>query len=142
MAGDVGKLFECPARRGARGSEIVKLCLGCARRRAALALPGARAREGVRARAPVSRVLVRARVPGRRAPRASPRAVRQAAGLRLDERGAPAVPSRSSASRGRGRVCVREEEGSGGVRKEGGPAGGRERGGREGGSSVLQPGPR
>lgn len=67
MAGDVGKLFECPARRGARGNEIVKLCLGCARRRAAHALPGARAREGgvrvpgVRARAPVSRVLVRAR---------------------------------------------------------------------------------
>lgn len=130
MAGDVGKLFECPARRGARGSEIVKLCLGCARRRAALALPGACAREGVRVpggararRAPVSRVLVR------RAPRASAGAVRPAAGQRLDERGAPAVPSRSGASRGRGRVCVREEEGSGGVRKEGGPAGGRERGG-------------
>lgn len=58
-AGDVGKLFECRARReaGARGREIVKLCGRRARRRAALALPGA-AREGgprVPRRAPASR---------------------------------------------------------------------------------------
>ncbi|XP_055247464.1 uncharacterized protein [Gorilla gorilla gorilla] len=53
---------------GARGSEIVKLCLGCARRRAVLALPWARARRvrvsRERVRAAASRVLVCARVPG------------------------------------------------------------------------------
>lgn len=81
LAGDVGKLFECPARRGARGNEIVKLCLGCARRRAAHALPGARAREGGCASpgcAPArqSPACSCARVPGRCAPSASTRAVR------------------------------------------------------------------
>lgn len=56
------------------GGAIVKLCLACARRRAALALPGARAREGgarprgARARVPASRVLAGARVPERPAP--------------------------------------------------------------------------
>ncbi|XP_033073451.1 uncharacterized protein LOC117087422 [Trachypithecus francoisi] len=63
---------------GARGSEIVKLCLGCARRRAVLALPWAHAlglrvsRERVSAAA--SRVLVCARVPG--AARPSPAQLR------------------------------------------------------------------
>lgn len=113
---------------GARGSEIVKLCLGCARRRAALALPGARARERggarPRARARASPVRIGARVAERRALGARTRRSRGADGPRLHAGSAAAAPSRSSASRGRGRVCARESERSGWVGAARGPAGG------------------
>ncbi|XP_072822451.1 uncharacterized protein [Vicugna pacos] len=100
---------------GAGGSEIVKLCLGCARRCAALALPG-RTREGARPRGarappPPSRVLVGARVP-RRHQRGAPG-------------GRPGLPARTrrlpGALRGAGRGR------------------GRGRGGRREGPRLLQP---
>ncbi|XP_021792489.1 uncharacterized protein LOC103883767 [Papio anubis] len=130
---------------GARGSEIVKLCLGCARRRAVLAFPWARARglrvSRERVSAAASRVLVCARVPGAARPspaqlrcvqppaRGSARAARP---LRL-----PGVLPTGCAG-----GCVREGEGSRRVGEEGVPAGGRGRGWREGGFTELQPGPR
>ncbi|XP_036890238.1 translation initiation factor IF-2-like [Sturnira hondurensis] len=101
---------------GARGSEIVKLCLSSragARRslssgrapRREVRVPGGRARPGLR-------VLASARTPRRL------RAVSPAAGPSLGARGATAASSRSRASRARGRMGAGERGG----RREGGPA--------------------
>ena len=102
---------------GARGHEIVKLCGGRARRRAALALPGLRAK-GARAFLgahpplgnPPARVLVGARVPG--------------GALRPDQ--SPASPAAGELAGGRAGERASGREG-GRARERGGRAGGRAR---------------
>lgn len=126
------------------GGAIVKLCLACARRRAALALPGARAQRGgcaspgrTRAGLPRARRRARPRAPrartelyARRRARGSERAARP---LRLPE---------LRLLNARAGVWARESEGSGGEAGKRGQRGGR-RGGAAGGRGVsaeLQPG--
>lgn len=119
------------------GGAIVKLGLACARRRAALALPGARA-QGGGVRVPGAHARARAGLPRARR-RARPRAPRAGTELyarrraRGSERAAP--PLRLPELRllnARAGVCERESERSGGEGEEGG---GGQRGGRGGGAA-------